>query len=143
MLVSQILKAKGSQVVTIERHRSIRDAAELMTTHGIGAVLVRDAGGTCGIVSERDIARAVATEGESAARAAVETTMTTDIVTCAPTDKSDELMTLMTHRRIRHLPVMSGGELVGMVSIGDIVKARLTELETDSEALKTYIAGSI
>ena len=143
MLVSQILKAKGAQVVTIERHRSIRDAAELMTTHGIGAVLVRDASGTCGIVSERDVARAIAMEGENAARAAVESMMSIDVVSCAPTDKSDELMTLMTHRRIRHLPVMSAGELVGMVSIGDIVKARLTELETDSEALKTYIAGSI
>ncbi len=143
MLVSQILKSKGADVVDIERHRSIRDAAELMMTHGIGAVLVRDGTGICGILSERDIARGVAAEGESAARAAVETLMTVDIVTCAPTDKTDELMTLMTNRRIRHLPVMVGGELVGMVSIGDIVKARLTELESHSEALQTYIAGSI
>ena len=143
MLVSQILKSKGAEVVEIERHRSIRDAAELMMAHGIGAVLVRDGTGVCGILSERDIARGVAAEGEGAARAAVETLMTVDIVTCAPTDKTDELMTLMTNRRIRHLPVMAGGELVGMVSIGDIVKARLTELESHSEALQTYIAGSI
>jgi signal-transduction protein with cAMP-binding, CBS, and nucleotidyltransferase domain len=143
VLVSQILKSKGAEVVEIERHRSIRDAAELMMAHGIGAVLVRDGTGVCGILSERDIARGVAGEGEGAARAAVETLMTVDIVTCAPTDKTDELMTLMTNRRIRHLPVMAGGELVGMVSIGDIVKARLTELESHSEALQTYIAGSI
>jgi signal-transduction protein with cAMP-binding, CBS, and nucleotidyltransferase domain len=143
VLVSQILKSKGAEVVEIERHRSIRDAAELMMAHGIGAVLVRDGTGVCGILSERDIARGVAAEGEGAARAAVETLMTVDIVTCAPTDKTDELMTLMTNRRIRHLPVMAGGELVGMVSIGDIVKARLTELESHSEALQTYIAGSI
>ena len=143
MLVSQILKSKGAEVVDIERHRSIRDAAELMMAHGIGAVLVRDGTGVCGILSERDIARGVAAEGESAARAAIETLMSVDVVTCAPTDKTDELMTLMTNRRIRHLPVMAGGELVGMVSIGDIVKARLTELESHSEALQTYIAGSI
>jgi signal-transduction protein with cAMP-binding, CBS, and nucleotidyltransferase domain len=143
VLVSQILKSKGAEVVDIERHRSIRDAAELMMAHGIGAVLVRDGTGVCGILSERDIARGVAAEGESAARAAIETLMSVDVVTCAPTDKTDELMTLMTNRRIRHLPVMAGGELVGMVSIGDIVKARLTELESHSEALQTYIAGSI
>ncbi len=143
MLVSQILKAKGADVVSIERHRSIRDAAELMMSRGIGALLVRDATGVCGILSERDIARGVASEGESAVGAAVETLMSVDVVSCAPTDKSDHLMTLMTNRRIRHLPVMSGGELVGMISIGDIVKARLTELESHSEALQTYIAGSM
>jgi CBS domain-containing protein len=143
VLVSQILKSKGAEVISIERHRSIRDAAELMMGHGIGAVLVRDGTGICGILSERDIARGVATDGEAAARAAVETLMTRDVVTCAPTDKSEELMTLMTNRRIRHIPVMAGGELVGMVSIGDIVKARLTELESHSEALQTYIAGSM
>jgi CBS domain-containing protein len=143
VLVSQILKTKGADVVAIERHRSIRDAAELMMTHRIGAVLVRDDRGICGILSERDIARGVAGEGEAAAGAAVETLMSRDVVTCAPTDKSEELMTLMTDRRIRHLPVLAGGELVGMISIGDIVKARLTELESHSEALQTYIAGSM
>ncbi|MFP4127160.1 MAG: CBS domain-containing protein [Alphaproteobacteria bacterium] len=142
MLVSQILKFKGADVVGIERHRSIRDAAELMIAHGIGAVVVRDAGGVCGILSERDITRGIARDGEVAVREAVEALMSVDVVTCAPTDKSDELMTLMTNRRIRHLPVMAGGELVGMISIGDIVKARLGELESHSEALQTYIAGS-
>lgn len=143
MLVSQILKSKGADVISIERHRSIRDAAELMVSHRIGAVLVRDGPGICGILSERDVARGVASEGEGAARAAVETLMSVDVVTCAPTDKSEELMTLMTNRRIRHVPVMAGGELVGMISIGDIVKARLTELESHSEALQTYISGSM
>jgi CBS domain-containing protein len=143
VLVSQILKSKGAQVVDIERHRSIRDAARLMIQHGIGAVLVRDGSGICGILSERDIARGIANDGEGAARAAVETLMSADVVSCAPTDKTDDLMTLMTNRRIRHLPVMAGGELVGMISIGDIVKARLGELESHSEALQTYISGSI
>jgi CBS domain-containing protein len=143
VLVSQILKSKGADVISIERHRSIRDAAELMVSHRIGAVLVRDGPGICGILSERDVARGVASEGEGAARAAVETLMSVDVVTCAPTDKSEELMTLMTNRRIRHVPVMAGGELVGMISIGDIVKARLTELESHSEALQTYISGSM
>jgi len=144
VLVSQILKAKGADVVSIERHRSIRDAAELLMKYGIGAVLVRDDdGGVCGILSERDIARSVARQGEAAVRATVETMMTKDIFSCAPTDQSDALMNLMTNRRIRHVPVMARGEVVGMVSIGDVVKARLHELESEAEALQTYISGSI
>jgi len=143
VLVSQILKTKGGEVVAIERHRSIRDAAQLMIQSRIGAVLVRDDSGICGIISERDVTRGLALRGEDAAAATVETVMTRDVITCAPTDHSDDLMTLMTNQGVRHLPVLSGGELNGIVSMRDIVKARLTELESHSEALQTYITSSM
>ncbi len=141
MLVSQILKAKGSTVVTIERYRNLKDAAKLLTEHRIGALMVVDDGRVCGILSERDVARGLAAYGSRAADAALDALMTRDVLSCKPTDKSQELMTLMTERRIRHLPVMVGEELVGMISIGDVVKSRLGELESESEAMQTYIAG--
>lgn len=142
MLVAQILKTKGAAMIDIERHRSVRDAAQLMAKHNIGAVVVRDATGVCGILSERDVTRGIAKHGAMVADAAVESLMTADIVTCAPTDKSDRLMDLMTERRIRHLPVSTGGEIIGMISIGDIVKARLGELQQEAEAMQTYIGGT-
>lgn len=141
MLVAQILKVKGSEVVQIERHRSIRDAAELMEKHRIGAVMVTGTDGICGILSERDIARGLAEYGGRVAEAAVDSMMTRELVCCMPNDPTDQIMTLMTERRIRHLPVMADGALLGMISIGDIVKARLSELESQSEAMQTYIAG--
>lgn len=141
MLVAQILKTKGTDVVSIERHGRIRDAAQLLTDHKIGAVIVRDEDRICGILSERDVARGLATFGGRVADAAIDTLMTRELVSCAPTDKIEEIMTLMTERRIRHLPVMAEGALLGIISIGDIVKARLGELESQSEAMQTYIAG--
>lgn len=141
MLVAQILKTKGADVVSIERHRCIRDAAQLLTEHKIGAIMVRDDDRICGILSERDVARGLATFGGRVADAAIDTLMTRELVSCAPTDKIEEIMTQMTERRIRHLPVMADGALLGIISIGDIVKARLGELESQSEAMQTYIAG--
>jgi CBS domain-containing protein len=144
VLVAHILKAKGALVVDIERHSSIRDAAQLLYKHKIGAVLVRDEDGNiCGILSERDVARGIAKHGGDVAGASVESLMTREMITCAPTDKSDRLMDLMTERHIRHLPVMVAGEIVGMISIGDVVKARLGELQEEASALQTYIAGSV
>ncbi len=143
MLVAQILKKKGAEVIAIERHRSIRDAAQLLFKHNIGAVLVRDDDGSfCGIVSERDLARGIAKHGAMITDSAVEALMTRNVITCTPADKSDRLMDLMTERRVRHLPVMVAGEIVGMISIGDIVKARLGELQEEAAALQTYIAGN-
>ncbi len=142
MLVAQIIKSKGDNVVTIERKKSIRDAADLLTKHNIGAVLVRDESGICGILSERDVARGLSHMGGSIADATVETQMTRDVLTCALDDQTHGLLDLMTERRIRHLPVKADGEIVGIVSIGDIVKARLDELERQSEAMQTYIAGT-
>ncbi len=141
MLVSQMLKNRRRQVVDIERHRPIREAARLMAAHDIGALLVREGERTCGILSERDVARGVAARGMRLADTTVEALMTPDVVTCAPGDDSDDLMRVMTERGIRHLPVQVGGRLVGMVSIRNIVQARLAELERDQTALRNYVAG--
>jgi len=142
MLVSQMLKQRNTGVVEIERGRPVRAAARLMTEQDIGAVLVRAGEVTCGILSERDIARGVSRQGARIADVPVETLMTAELVTCRPADDSDDLMRVMTKHGIRHLPVVADGEIVGMVSIRNIVKARLTELETDSVALRNYIAGT-
>ena len=113
-----------------------------MAEHDIGAVLVRAGKRTCGILSERDIARGVSRQGARIADVPMESLMTAELVTCGPADDSDDLMRGMTERGIRHLPVVADGEIIGMVSIRNIVKARLTELETDSVALRNYIAGT-
>lgn len=142
MLVSQMLKQRNTGVIEIEGGRPVRAAARLMAEYDIGAVLVRAGEGTCGILSERDIARGVSRQGARIADVPVETLMTAELVTCRPADDSDDLMRVMTEHGIRHLPVVADGEIIGMVSIRNIVKARLTELETDSVALRNYIAGT-
>jgi CBS domain-containing protein len=142
VLVSQMLKNRRRDVVAIARHRPIREAARLMAEHDIGALLVRDGERICGILSERDIARGVARHGMRLADTAVETLMTPDLVTCAPGDDSDDLMRVMTVHGIRHLPVKVADRVVGMVSIRNIVQARLAELERDRAALCDYVAGT-
>ena len=141
MLVSQMLKSRPRQVVDIDRHRTVRDAAQLMATHDIGALVVRSGERMCGILSERDVARAVAGRGLRLADTAVEALMTSAVVTCGPGDDSDDLMRVMTTHGIRHLPVEIDGRLVGMVSIRNIVQARLAELERERAALRDYVAG--
>lgn len=141
MLVSQMLKSRPQRVVDIDRHRTVREAARLMATHDIGALVVRAGERMCGILSERDVARAVADRGLRIADTTVETLMTAEVVTCGPGDDSDDLMRVMTVHGIRHLPVEVDGRLVGMVSIRNIVQARLTELERDQEALRDYVGG--
>ena len=142
MLVSQMLKQRNTGVIEIEGGRPVRAAARLMAEYDIGAVLVRAGKRTCGILSERDIARGVSRQGARIADVPVESLMTAELVTCGPADDSDDLMRVMTERGIRHLPVVADGEIIGMVSIRNIVKARLTELKTDSVALRNYIAGT-
>jgi CBS domain-containing protein len=141
VLVSQMLKSRPHHVVDIERQRPVRDAARLMAEHDIGALLVRAGDRVCGILSERDIARGVARCGMRLADAPVETLMTPNLVTCRPGDDSDALIRVMVERRIRHLPVEVDDRLVGMVSIRNIVQARLTELERERAALRDYVAG--
>ncbi|MFW5680467.1 MAG: CBS domain-containing protein [Pseudomonadota bacterium] len=141
MLVSQILKTKGDAVVGIEPEATVIEAARLMAEHNVGAVLVRTADNEVrGILSERDLARALAAQGGAAADARVATLMTPNVITCGPTDSSDRLMEMMTQRRIRHLPVVMDGKLIGMISIGDVVKARLGELQSQAAELQAYIA---
>ena len=141
MLVSQILKTKGDAVVSIDPDETVSAAATLMARHNVGAVLVcSDAGEVRGILSERDLARGLANQGRAVCDAKIGALMTADVITCAPSDTSDSLMEMMTHRRIRHVPVVNDGKLVGMISIGDVVKARLGELQSQAAELQAYIA---
>lgn len=143
MNVQSILGGKGSQVATIAQTATLNDAVRELGQRRIGALVVSGDGRTIeGILSERDVVRATAQSGRAALDARVGSAMSTDVVTCTSGDGVDRLMSLMTERRIRHLPVVDDhGHLAGIVSIGDVVKARLTELEHENEALAHYIQG--
>jgi CBS domain-containing protein len=142
VLVSQILKAKGDLVFTISPFETLAAATERLADRKVGALVVMDsADRVVGILSERDIVRLVAEAGGQGLQRSVETGMTRDVVFAEPTETCDQLMSRMTDRRIRHLPVCQGGRLVGLVSIGDLVKVRIAEIEAESEGLKAYIAG--
>jgi CBS domain-containing protein len=142
MNVKTILAAKklGGDVICIEPTADLASAAELLARHGIGSVLIRGAGGRIsGILTERDIVRAVAGSGADALRLPVGQVMTRNVATCSEEDTVAELMQRMTAGKFRHLPVLREGELVGLVSIGDVVKERLDEIERESEAMRDYI----
>ncbi|MDP9405889.1 MAG: CBS domain-containing protein [Actinomycetota bacterium] len=140
--VSAILERKGDAVVTIARDGVLLAAAEALSRHGIGALVVSDDGRVVdGILSERDVVRAFARFGTAAVKRGVAEVMSTEVVTCERHTTIDELMALMTERRIRHVPVLADGVLVGIVSIGDIVKLRLDELEVENETLEQYVSG--
>lgn len=143
MNVQSIIGGKGSDVATIPQTATLRDAVKALGERRIGALVVSGDGRAIeGIVSERDIVRATATLGATALDSSVGSVMSTDVITCAAGDGVDRLMSLMTERRIRHLPVVDErGHLTGIVSIGDVVKARLSELEHENHALAEYISG--
>ncbi|MBG7605898.1 MAG: CBS domain-containing protein [Actinobacteria bacterium] len=143
MNVQEILSAKGSAVATIDPGASLADASASLRDHGIGALIVSANGSTIGgILSERDVVRALAAHGGSTLGRAVSTAMSDDVVTCTPGDTVDQLMAMMTDRRIRHVPVTDeSGSLVGIISIGDVVKARLGQLEHENDQLYGYIQG--
>ena len=143
MNVQSILGNKGSSVVTIRSDVSLADAAGTLRDQGIGALIVSNDGRhITGIVSERDLVRALANHGASALGRAVSSAMSTDVVTCRASDSVESLMRSMTDRRIRHLPVVDDdGVLGGVISIGDVVKSRLGELETENQQLVEYIHG--
>lgn len=141
MSVENILSEKAGGVVTIEPDRTLADVARLLGEHSIGAVVVSDSRQTVlGIISERDIVRALAREGSGVMDSPVSRYMVAKPVTCTRAASVNELMELMTNRRFRHVPVVEGERLVGMVSIGDIVKHRLAEIEAEHRALRDYIA---
>ncbi|HVM80181.1 MAG TPA: CBS domain-containing protein [Stellaceae bacterium] len=143
MNVETILKAKGTAVVTIAPSATIAEAVALLTRRRIGALVVStDGREPLGILSERDIVHGLGTSGAGLLERRVDELMTRSVITCAPQDRLADLMALMTERRIRHLPVLQGGRLAGLVSIGDVVKNRLDEMEWESSSLKTYIAGA-
>jgi CBS domain-containing protein len=140
MIVKSILSAKGSDVATIAPTATLAEATKILADHKIGALLVTGAGGRItGIVSERDIVRALAEFGGGALQLPLTEVMTRKVVTCAPGDTVSVLMERMTAGKFRHLPVMDDADLVGIISIGDVVKYRLTELQFEQDAMRDYI----
>ncbi len=141
MFVKDILRDKGHDVFTIESHVTLMEVVDELVDRGCGALVVIEDGQLAGIVTERDILKASSISQRPLSETALENVMKRDLVTVAPTDRIGELMTLMTSRRIRHLPVVDGEELIGIVSIGDVVKAQDAELRAENRFLKEYISG--
>ena len=144
MNVKAILAAKkrnlGGDIVCIEPTADLAAATKVLSTHRIGAVLIRGAGGRiAGILSERDIVRALSEHGADALAQPVGQVMTRDVATCGEDDSVASIMERMTAGKFRHLPVVAEGELVGLISIGDVVKQRVEEIESESEAMRDYI----
>lgn len=142
--VSVILDRKGAEVVSIRRQATVTEALRVLAEHNVGALVVSDrAAAIDGIVSERDIVRRLARSGSEALGLTVQEVMTTDVLTCKPDATADEVMQVMTARRARHLPVLDDeGRLAGIVSIGDVVKSRIDDLETQTQSMQDYISGS-
>lgn len=142
MQVRHILRNKGRDVVTTDGEATLSEAARLLARRRIGAVVVMDAKGrVSGILSERDIVRAVADNSVSALAQNVGRYMTRAVSTCSETDTVDELMETMTHGRFRHMPVVEDGRLCGIVSIGDVVKTCIEETTREAQSLREYIAA--
>jgi CBS domain-containing protein len=142
MLVSQILKTKGDAVFTAAPSETVAAAAALLHARRVGAMVVLGADQqVAGIVSERDIVRVVAEQGGEGLKLTISDCMTHDVVFAEPQETVDDLLTRMTDRRIRHLPVCKDGRLVGIVSIGDLVKSKIAETVAEAEDLKAYISA--
>jgi CBS domain-containing protein len=142
MFVSDILAQKGSSVHSVAPTASVAEVSQQLSVRRIGSVLVIDGDGSVqGILSERDVVRALASDGAAALGLEVSRIMTREVVTCDPDDSIEEVMQAMTSGRFRHVPVVRHGELLGLVSIGDVVKARLAETRHETEALKAYIVA--
>ncbi len=142
MVVASLLNTKGRDVFSITPDASVTDAARYLRDKSIGAALVLDqSGAAAGVFSERDLVNAIADQGNTALSLKVGDLMSRDLVSCTPTDPIPAVMATMTERRVRHLPVMDAGKVVGVVSIGDVVKSRIAEAETEAKALKAYIAS--
>jgi CBS domain-containing protein len=141
MIVRNILNLKGSDVVTIAPEKKLLDAISLLAKHRIGALIVT-AGNreVVGVLSERDIVRLLSNKDANRFENTVASAMTTAVKTCKPDDTIQHVMQVMTSGRFRHMPVVEGGKLAGVISIGDVVKHRLEEMERESEHLKEYIA---
>ncbi len=141
MTIAHILQDKPQRMITVGPEQTLRQAAEVLGRERIGALLVlKPNGDIAGILSERDIVRAVGADGAAVLERPVAETMTKDVTCCAPDDSIDSAMALMTERRFRHLPVRQGGRVVGMISIGDVVKKKVEDAEAESQSLREYIA---
>lgn len=142
MLVNQLLNAKGRQVFTVAPDDSLASIAALLHSRKVGAFIVTDrVGRVVGVVSERDIIRAVAVDGADALSRPTTDYMTHDVIFASHGETVDALLERMTDRRIRHLPVMDGSRLTGIVSIGDLVKSKIAEAEHEAHTLKAYITA--
>jgi CBS domain-containing protein len=140
MRIADVLRNKGTSVATVTPEATVRELLAGLAEHNIGAMPVLGPDGVVGIVSERDVVRKLHERGESLLSRPVSEIMTTVVATCTPRDSVDDLSVLMTQRRVRHVPVLDEGRLAGIVSIGDVVKTRMEELETSHEQLQAYIA---
>lgn len=142
MFVEQILAEKGHDAFTVKAGATIAELVATLAEHNIGAVLVLDdAGNLSGIISERDVVRQLARTDEGLLAKSVAALMTKSPQTCAPSDTIDTAMARMTRGRFRHLPVMDNGRLIGVISIGDVVKRKIEEAEQEAGALREYIAS--
>ncbi|WP_280392514.1 CBS domain-containing protein [Nocardia brasiliensis] len=142
MRIAEILRRKGCDVATVAPDTTVRSLLATLAKHNIGAVVVTpDGDGIVGIVSERDVVRTLHARGAELLDTSVADIMTTDVRTCGPDDEVDSLRNTMTEHRIRHLPVVGEGRLVGIVSIGDVVKSAISELATERQHLVEYLQG--
>lgn len=142
MRIADILRAKGAEVATVTETTTVTGLLAELAVHNIGAmVVIGDHTGVIGIVSERDVVRWLHEYGSELLRRPVGEIMTAVAVTCRPDDPVDDLAALMTNNRVRHVPVLDGGRLVGIVSIGDVVKTRMEELQAERQQLRAYITG--
>jgi CBS domain-containing protein len=139
MRIADVLRNKGASVATITPETSVAGLLTELSVHNIGAMVVVSPDGLVGIVSERDVVRKLHELGAEILRRPVSEIMTTVVATCTPDDTVDSLSALMTENRVRHVPVVVGGRLAGIVSIGDVVKTRMEELETEQQQLQAYI----
>jgi CBS domain-containing protein len=139
MTIAAILGGKGHEVVSIDGDRSVTEAVTLLSARRIGAVPVIEAGHVAGVFSERDVIYSLEREGASALDRPVRSVMTSPAITVGPDESVIGALSLMTQRRIRHLPVLDGGRCIGIVSIGDLVKYRIDRIESEAEAMRAYI----
>jgi CBS domain-containing protein len=142
MRIADVLRRKGDDVVTISPTDTVRDLLRMLAEHRVGALVVSSGSGVVdGIVSERDVVRKLHTDGDLVLDLPITKIMTAAVHTCKPEDSLDDLMSTMTERRIRHVPVLVDGRLSGIVSIGDVVKNRLEDLQSERDHLTAYITG--
>lgn len=141
MLVSDILKSKGNTVVSAPPSMPVADSARLLAEKRIGSILIMERDQVAGILSERDIVRALASEGPSCLDGPVSRLMTAKVVTCTPSQTIADVMEMMSTGRFRHVPVLENGQVTGMISIGDVVKWRLEEAQEEVRQMAAYVAG--
>lgn len=142
MNVSKILESKGADIISVSVSSTVLEVSKLLGERRIGAVPVMDGKRLAGIISERDVMRGLAIRGGGVLADGVDSLMTKSVFTCGPDATIQELMSMMTDRRIRHIPVMDNDQIIGMISIGDVVKERMQETEKEAAALKEYIASA-